>query len=526
MSRRKNIRIIFLLLVLGILFSQPVWADGGPKYDPLRPPPPQSPYGMDMMGPGWQWTFPREDGWPRLDTRIRTDLLDEMFQKAWAAGVRHVRISLWWCLTEPERDKYRWEDLDYVFQIASNYGLEITPQIYYTPDWAALGHDIDATCNDYQHYPRNLPPKNMDDWSDLMADLTARYGVAGKNQVHNWEIWNEPDLWEFWYTPPNPERDNVPKYAELIRRARVEIDQNDPGGRVLAGDVSDINGPEFLRRLMALRGEQDIRDDTDVITFHVFSDPHSKLGRLKAALGHNHFDLWVTELNSSNWNERVPQEKLKELYDVLVQKEVSRSYWFQAATSDWGPGIFTRFKPIWERESFEPSPFYYTFQKQALFSRMSQAPILSAPPPAGLAGPHPVFSWQRPAEGDYPIVGYKLLVDDTLYRGQPHFTTPELDVWVPAAKLHFLPMQIFGNNTTTSSLQSAENTPAEIASFTAQTITYQSPTPLSPGRYYWRVAAVDAMGNVGPYSPINTLIITPGDERLYLPHQILGGTAH
>ncbi len=515
MSIRVRTSAILLFLLLGMALAVPAWADGDPTYDPLRPPPPQSSYGMDMMGPGWQWTFPREDGWPRLNTRIRADLLDEMFQKAWAAGVRHVRISLWWCLTEPERDAYRWEDLDYAFQLASNYGLEITPQIFYTPDWAALGYDIDADCHDYQHYPRNLPPKDMDDWSDLMGTLTARYGAAGKNQVHNWEIWNEPDLYEFWYTPPNPEIDNAPKYAELIKRARIEIDRNDPGGRVLAGDVSDINGPDFLSRLMALQGEQDIKDDVDVISFHIFSSPRGKLRKLKSALGDNQFDLWVTELNSSDWNESTPQARLNDLYETLAQENVSRSYWFQATTSDWGPGIFARYNPIWERESFDPSPFYKTFQRQALSYPIPQAPALLQPDAAGLTGPRPTFLWQRPEAGENPIVGYKLQVDDSLYREQPHFTSPELDIWTPASKLTFLPLQAMGNASATA-LPKPDPT---LAFPTTALMAYQPATPLPPGHYYWRVAAVDAMGNVGPYSEIRTIDVSVGDERLYLPIQ-------
>jgi len=41
-----------------------------------------------------------------LDGSIRVDLLDEMFGEGWAAGVRHARISVWWCMTEPELDAY------------------------------------------------------------------------------------------------------------------------------------------------------------------------------------------------------------------------------------------------------------------------------------------------------------------------------------------------------------------------------------------------------------------------------------
>ena len=511
---RFKISVLFFILLVGMLPAISVRADGDPPYNPLQQPRPQSPYGMDLMGPAWQWTYPRETAHSRLDGSIRVDLLDEMFRESWAAGVRHARISVWWCMTEPERDAYRWQDLDAAFQIASNYGMEIVPQIFYTPDWAALGHDVDTPCFAPEY--RNLPPQNMDDWSDFMAALTKRYGAYGKNQVHNWEMWNEPDLYEFWYIPWDPENANVPMYARLIKRARAEIDRYDPGGRLLAGGVSDINGPAFLQRLIELEGEDDVKEDIDVITFHVFSQPERRLEALKAALGGRDFTLWVTELNSSGWTETVPLEKLAALYDLMASEDISRTFWFKSWTSDWGPGIFDGSVPIWQRESFDHSPFYPTFQKQTLSHAPPAPPMLEQPAESDLTPPRPEFSWQRPPAGDLPIVGYKLQVDDSLYRGQPHFHSPELDVWVPATLVHFLPLQMTGGGAAASSQSSVAAAPPTISE-----ISYRPELPLPPGHYYWRVAAVDSQGNVGTYSDVRSIFVTVGDARVFLPSLVL-----
>jgi len=513
---RFRISAVFVLFLMSALFVSPAWADGGPPFNPRQQPLPQSPYGMDIMGPGWQWTFPREEAWPRENGEIRVDLLDEAFQKSHEAGVRSARIAVWWCLTEPERDSYRWQELDVAFQIAQNYGMEIVPQIFYTPDWAAIGHDSGATCFDHENYPRNLPPQDWNDWSDFMAALTKRYGASGKNLVHNWEIWNEPDLLEFWYIPGDPWNANAPQYAKLVKLARAEVDRYDNGGNLLAGSLSDIYGANFLKRLMALEGDEDIRSDIDILTFHIFDEPERKLDGIRKALGENTFDMWVTEFNARQWDETVSAQDLQYFFDVLKRNGVTRSFWFMSWTSKWGPGIFLRDDPVWERQSFAPSPFYDTYQNQALIAQPPASPASQLPHQSALTRPQPVFTWQRPAPGSYAIAGYKLQVDNSLFRGRPYFQSPELDAWVPASLVNFLPLQIISG----AGVAASPPAPQDVTPPTVAAISFQPTQALPPGRYFWRVAAVDVEGNVGAYSPVRTLFVSDGSERVFLP--ILG----
>jgi len=511
---RFKINTIFVVVLIGIFFAHPAWANGDPPFNPLQQPRSQSPYGMDLMGPGWQWTFPREEAWPRLDGSIRVDLLDELVQQSWAAGVRSARISTWWCMTEPERDSYDWEALDYAFQIASNYGIAPVPEIYYTPDWAALGKDVDIQCVSNE-YPRNLPPQDMDDWSNFMAAIVGRYGAYGKDQVHEWEIWNEPDLWEFWYIPWDPSGASAPMYSLLVQRAKEQIVLHDINGRLILGGVSDINGPDFLKRLMKLNGEFDLKEDVDIVSFHVFSSHIGKISTLKAALGDNNFELWMTELNYWGWTERTSSQQLANLYALLVQEGIVKSFWFKSWTTGWGPGIFLNQGNLWEPKHFTPSPFYDTFKQQAFSHALPEAPTVQEPAEEGLVDPLPIFVWERPAAGNFSIAGYKLQVDNSLYRGQPYFHSPELDVWVPGAELHFLPLQMTGGSSVATVHPASVVAPPSIPR-----VRYQSRQTLPPGLYYWRVAAVDVQGNVGSYSPVRTIQISAGKERVFLPAMI------
>ncbi len=504
----KTPLLLFLLLV-SFLLLHPAYADGGPPYNPLQQPPPQSNYGMDMMGPSWQWTFPREAATPRLDGAIREDLMDELFRKSWAAGVRRARIATLWCFVQPERHRYDWEPVDIAYQLASNYGMTVVPEIFYTPDWAALGFDVSANCTN-NDYPRNIPPQNMDDWSDFMATIVQRYGAYGKNQAHDWEIWNEPDLWEFWFVPSAPNKDGVPTYARLLKRAKAQIDAHDTRGRLLLGGMSDIYGHKFIKRLMALEGELDVSEDIDVVALHIFSAHLTKIRAIKEALGDHHYDLWATELNNRiDWTEETPPEKLSKLYADIASEGITKSFWFKSRTSKWGPGIFKNQGNLWDAQQFELSPFYQTFHQQTFPQRLAAAPTLLGPGSRPLQQPRPVFSWQRPAPGDFAIAGYKLQVDNSLFHGNAYFTSPELDLWIPAGHLTFTPLQMTHGRGTVA------DTPA--APPTLPQMHFRPAAPLPPGHYTWRVAAVDVQGNVGQYSLALPLHIEAGPQRLYLP---------
>ncbi len=500
-----------------LLAGVPVAWAAGPGPDPMKQPLSQSPYGMDVLGPAWQWTFPREDAWPRLKGRIRVDQLDELFQQTAAAGVRSVRMATWWCILEPERDHYDWEATDYAFQIASNYGIDIVPEIYYTPDWAAVNHNTGTDC--VVSKVRNLPPINMEDWSDFMNEFTARYGVMGKNQVHAWEIWNEPDLYEFLYVPWDPGNANVTVYADLVKRARKAIDTYDPGSLLLMGAISDIYGPRFLSRLLDQRGPLDVRDTADVITFHVFSQHEPKIDKVMGAAGQSKAALWATEFNTSGSGESLDAASLAGLYDLAATKGISRTYWFKAFSSDWGPGIFVNRDPLWVPGPFVRSMFFNTFKAQVFPHTVAATPGTKQPVASQFVNLVPTFTWQRPNAGSYPIAGYKLQVENSLYQGKLYFHTPEIDVWVPATYTHFLPLQRKGKTTAAAVNIDAPHgapAPASMAPAIAE-MSYRPNKALAPGVYYWRVAAVDVNGNVGAYSAPIKFMAVAGQWRLYLP---------
>ena len=71
------------------------------------------------------------------------------------------------------------------------------------------------------------------------AEAAARHF---KGRDVRYEIWNEPDIVQFW--PPKP---NVQEYAALLREAVSAIHRADPSAKVVSGGVSRLD-LKFLRR--------------------------------------------------------------------------------------------------------------------------------------------------------------------------------------------------------------------------------------------------------------------------------------
>ena len=76
----------------------------------------------------------------------------------------------------------------------------------------------------------------------MMRMLAARY--AGRANT-TWEIWNEPNLKEFWATGPN-----AADYVDLLRRAYTAIKAVAPRATVLGGSIA-FNDRPFLEGMYA-----------------------------------------------------------------------------------------------------------------------------------------------------------------------------------------------------------------------------------------------------------------------------------
>ncbi len=163
------------------------------------------------------------------------------------AGATVLRISFSWSEMESEPGRYDFAFWDDVVPMAvDEYKLRLIPYVCYTPGWASAEPDSKTVWT--------TPPKDLAAFGRFVGALVARY----KGRIHSWEIWNEPDIPEFWTGSP-------PRFAALLAEGSRAVRRADPTARVVLGGIA--RRPEFLREL--LRDEK-VSPMIDVVNCHSY----------------------------------------------------------------------------------------------------------------------------------------------------------------------------------------------------------------------------------------------------------------
>ncbi len=141
-----------------------------------------------------------------------------------ATGMTWVRVDFDWPSIEQSRGNFTWGATDRVVNAATARGLKVLALPTYTPLWA-------TSVPGQTH----AGPANPADFATFVAKAVNRYKSSG---VRHWEIWNEPNLKNFWAPKPDPAA-----YTTLLRRAYSAIKAADPAATVLAGALSPATDP-------------------------------------------------------------------------------------------------------------------------------------------------------------------------------------------------------------------------------------------------------------------------------------------
>lgn len=221
------------------------------------------------------------------------DLMSQM-------GVTWVRADFDWSAIEGERGRFNWAYPDHIVAEASARGMKVLAVLDYTPGWARPAGTSSHT-----------PPDNVAEYADFARAAAARYGPV---RVAAWEIWNEPNISDFWEPVPDADR-----YAELFRAGAAAIRSVDPNALILTGgltrgtdkrDGTRISQTTYLAKLYA-NGTAQL---ADAIAIHPYSFPWlptqsdpalvggfddlPALHRLMTRYGDGDKQIWVTEFGA------------------------------------------------------------------------------------------------------------------------------------------------------------------------------------------------------------------------------------
>jgi hypothetical protein len=173
---------------------------------------------------------------------------------------RFAEWRLWdayvaWPNLEPARGHWHFENLDRYVWSAEQHDANILLPLGLTPRWAS------ARPNEPSSYqPGNAAePRDIEDWRTYVRTVAQRY----KSRIHNYEIWNEPNLRRFW-------TGDVKEMVALTREAVLIIRAIDPHATIVSPSATTASGTTWLLEFLVAGGGQYV----DVIGYHLYVMPN------------------------------------------------------------------------------------------------------------------------------------------------------------------------------------------------------------------------------------------------------------
>jgi hypothetical protein len=194
------------------------------------------------------------------------------------AGIRSVRVALFWQQIEPAPGALDWSAFDALVGEAANNRVSVLPYLYGSPAWSAVadGHACSSECTIY------APSSDASraGFASFAAEAVRRYGRGGRfwaahpelpeRPIRSWQVWNEQNSSK--YFAPQPD---VESYAALLNATAAAIKSVDSKADVVLGGMWGPKGTQavvpirsYLKLLYAVEGA---RESFDSLAVHPYA---------------------------------------------------------------------------------------------------------------------------------------------------------------------------------------------------------------------------------------------------------------
>ncbi len=197
----------------------------------------------------------------------------------WAAeeaaelGVGWERILFYWNEIQPTSadDWNTLHVLEEWLHEANAHDRTVLGVLKNTPAWAADGEGGAAAVPKGLYLPVN-DPNNL--WAEYTRKAAEYYAPLG---VHNWIIWNEPDIAPNVYG--HEFSGSMTDYYQLLKVAYKSIKAVDPDATIHLGGMTYWHDPGYLRKfLKVVLADPEAAENNyffDVLTLHIYFRPES-----------------------------------------------------------------------------------------------------------------------------------------------------------------------------------------------------------------------------------------------------------
>ncbi len=274
------------------------------------------------------------------------DLSDQDLENAMSdmasLGVGWLRFDMAWSALQPDGPgSFDWPRFDRIVAAASRHNIQLIPLLTYTPAWARPGNCTASI---------KCEPADPSQFATYAAAAAAHYAPMG---IHTWEIWNEPNITQFWQPAPDPVA-----YTNVLKQSYASIKQVDPQATVVSAGLSDptagtgnIDPRDFLTSMY----QNGAKDYMDAVGYHPYSFPYLPSGpswtgwyvmsdatpsirSIMVSYGDSNKQIWATEFgcptNGPTWRG-----------DELLQAVMVEDAMQQMSNEPWVAGLFLHTYP-------------------------------------------------------------------------------------------------------------------------------------------------------------------------------------
>jgi hypothetical protein len=220
-------------------------------------------------------------------------------------GVRWNRTDFSWSDIERSQGEWNFETHDRIVNRLIEQHIQPEAILLYDVPWAHPAH------------------KHLDAWLTYVEKTVTRY----KDRVRYWEVWNEPNLMNFWENP------NPADYAALLKATYKKIKEIDPELTVLYAGTAGIP-LDFIEKSF----QAGAVDCFDRMAFHPYRgefitmervanygrDIHA-LQSLLEKYGIGDKKLWITEMGLSSWQTVNPSTI--EMFQAMKRQKEPDKVW-------------------------------------------------------------------------------------------------------------------------------------------------------------------------------------------------------
>jgi hypothetical protein len=273
--------------------------------------------------------------------------MEQASRMARDAGVKWSREDFSWSRIEPRRGRFDWAFYDDLLACAKRNGISVYAIVGYWTFWT-----------------RPYTDEGVNDYVTYLKKLVERY----KNDIHQWEIWNEPNIF-FWQGPKE-------LYATLLTKSYAAIKEIDPKAEVLGLSTAGID-EQFIKQMLALKAPFDvltIHPYRTVLDDQGFIKDLAKVSDLVRLPDGRRRPVWLTEMG---WSTHTPQNALGQDFQpnskraqaellartylcAIVSGVEPRTFWYDFRNDGEDPLDFEANMGIIDHD-FRPKPAYVAF---------------------------------------------------------------------------------------------------------------------------------------------------------------------